>query len=147
VTSQTDLEGVAGQLRNVGIKAAVNAEQISAWLPQFLNGTSTPLFQRGIAWSGIYDVSRAYQYIQLAPPSVTMVKDAKWEALYAKQATELNPTARLAALQACARYVNEENYILWTYGASTVGAWKKGVTGVNLDTGVMLELADIAKAV
>jgi oligopeptide/dipeptide ABC transporter ATP-binding protein len=119
------MTAISGQLRNIGIEMNVVELSIPDWLELFRNGTDAPVFLRNPSWAGIYDAERMYQYIDLEK-GVSMVDDPTWSQIYGAQAVELDPNKRLELLQEAADYVNEQQYVIWTYRDVGVAANKKG---------------------
>lgn len=137
------LEAVAAQLSEAGLKPTVQALEISVWLEQLRDGSDADIFYKGVSDIGYFDAERSFS--QLARGTKAMVKDAKWDELYAAQRTELDPEKRREAIAEASEYVAENDFVLWTYGRPSVNAHVAEVSGLDFSSGLMLLLDDAVK--
>lgn len=135
-TTGVVMEAVAGGLAEAGFNVQVNAQEQVAWFEEFQQGSDADVFYRGMSYTGIFDASRAYRWFHhSAKPFVT---DETWMELWEAQATELDRPARTALLEEMTQHIADNDYVLFTYSAPSVGATVPGVTGVEW-FGVMLK--------
>ncbi|MEO3787511.1 ABC transporter substrate-binding protein [Actinocorallia sp. B10E7] len=138
-------EAVGAQLQEAGFKPKITSVDIPVWVQSFRNGSDAHVFYRGGSYTGIFDADRMYGHVSSSKKP--FVKDAKWDKLLQAERTELDTAKREKKLIECAEYLNEQAYILYTYGAPTVGGYRKGVTGFDNGNGLMLKLDAVAKEV
>ncbi|MGI5330610.1 ABC transporter substrate-binding protein [Actinomadura nitritigenes] len=136
-------EAIGAQLQAIGLKPKITAVEIPVWVKSFRTGTDAHVFYRGASYTGIFDADRVYQHVSSSKKP--FVKDAKWDSLMTDQRTELDEAKRREKLSACARHLLDQSYILYTYGAPTVGATRKGVSGFDNGNGLMLLLDGVTK--
>lgn len=137
------LEAVSAQLAEAGLKPTVQALETSVWLEQLRDGSDADIFYKGVSDIGYFDAERSFA--QLARGTNAMVKDAKWDELYAAQRTELDPEKRREKIAEASAYVAEKDFVLWTYGRPSVNAHVDEVSGLDFSTGLMLLLDDAVK--
>lgn len=137
------LEAVAAQLADAGFEPTVNAMEVGQWLPQLREGSTSDIFYKGVSDTGFFDADRSLS--QLARGTKKMVDDKKFDELYAAQRSEFDVEKRAAAIAEASQYVNEKDFVLWTYGRPSVSATTEDVTGLDFSTGLMLLLDDAVK--
>lgn len=137
------LEAVAAQLAEAGFKPTVESLEVSVWLDGLRNGSSADVFYKGVSDMGYFDADRSLS--QLARGEKPAVKDAKFDELYAAQRTEMDEAKRAEAIYEASKYVNEQDFVLWTYGRPSVNAHADEISGLSFDNGLMLLLDDAVK--
>ncbi|GAA0936516.1 ABC transporter substrate-binding protein [Actinocorallia libanotica] len=138
-------EAVGAQLQEAGFKPKITSVEVPVWVQSFRNGSDAHIFYRGASYTGIFDADRMFNHVSSSKKP--FVKDAKWDELLQAERTEMDTAKREKKLVECARYLNDQAYILYTYGAPTVGGYRKGVSGFDNGNGLMLLLDDVAKEV
>ncbi len=138
-------EAVGAQLQEAGFKPKITSVEVPVWVQSFRNGSDAHIFYRGGSYTGIFDADRMYGHVSSSKKP--FVKDAKWDRLLQAERTEMDPAAREKKLIECAQYLNDQAYILYTYGGPTVGGYRDGVTGFDNGNGLMLLLDSVAKEV
>lgn len=136
-------EAIGAQLQQAGFKPRINAVEIPVWVKSFRNGSDAHVFYRGASYTGIFDADRPYTHVSSSKKP--FVSDKTWDKLMADQRTELDEGKREQKLVACAQHLLDQSYILYTYGAPTVGGTRKGVSGFDNGNGLMLLLDNVAK--
>ncbi|MGL3149016.1 ABC transporter substrate-binding protein [Microbacterium sp. A82] len=137
-------EAVGAQLEAAGFSVTVDAVEIPQWLEMFRSGTDGDIFFRGMSYVGTQDADRPLSFISSGP--APMVVDTKWDELYAVTRTEMDRAEREKAIIAANEYINEQDFILWTYGRPAVGATTKAVSGIDFSTGLGLYLENATKS-
>ncbi|WP_106402620.1 ABC transporter substrate-binding protein [Actinocorallia populi] len=138
-------EAVGAQLQEAGFKPKITSVEVPVWVQSFRNGSDAHVFYRGGSYTGIFDADRMYGHVSSSKKP--FVEDAKWDALLKAERTEMDPAKREKKLIECARYLNDQAYVLYTYGGPTVGGYRDGVTGFDNSNGLMLLLDSVAKEV
>ncbi|MFI0350813.1 ABC transporter substrate-binding protein [Actinomadura sp. 9N407] len=136
-------EAIGAQLQAAGFKPKINAVETPVWVRSFRNGSDADVFYRGASYTGIFDADRTYTHVSSSKKP--FVKDARWDGLLADQRGELDAAKREEKLVASAKHLLDQSYILYTYGAPTVGGTRKGVSGFDNSNGLMLLLDGITK--
>ncbi|WP_157751647.1 ABC transporter substrate-binding protein [Actinoplanes derwentensis] len=137
------LEAIGGQLDAVGFKTTIKANETAVWVQEFKNGSDADIFYRGASYTGVFDANRPFQFVSFgAKPAV---KDDKWTQLFQASRTEMDPEARRTKLAACSEYLQQQAYILWTYGRPSVNAVTPAVKDLDFTNGLVLLLDPITK--
>lgn len=136
-------EAVGAQLQEAGFKPKITSVEVPVWVQSFRNGSDAHIFYRGASYTGIFDADRMYGHVSSSKKP--FVKDAKWDALLQAERTEMDTAKREEKLIECARHLSDQAYVLYTYGAPTVGGYRKGVSGFDNGNGLMLLLDDVVK--
>ena len=136
-------EAIGAQLQEAGFKPKISSVEVPVWVQSFRNGSDAHIFYRGGSYTGIFDADRMYGHISSSKKP--FVKDAKWDRLLKAERTEMNTAKREKKLIECAQYLNDQAYVLYTYGAPTVGGYRKGVSGFDNGNGLMLLLDNVVK--
>lgn len=137
------LEAVAGGLTDIGLSVTVESTEIGPWVEEFRNGSDANIFYRGSSYTGVFDATRAYRWFTAT--ALPFVVDPEWDALMAKQATELDPEVRSGLLEDATEYVRENDFVLFTYGTVAPGARLKAVEGLDFSNGLMVLIEDVSK--
>lgn len=136
-------EAVGAQLQQAGFKPKINAVEVPVWVKTFRSGSDADIFYRGASYTGIFDADRPYRFVSSS--NKPFVEDSKWDDLMKAQSTEMDSAKRAKKLVDCARYLQDQSYILYTYGGPTVGGHREGVSGFDNSNGLMLLLDQITK--
>ncbi|TDC47066.1 ABC transporter substrate-binding protein [Actinomadura sp. KC345] len=136
-------EAIGAQLKAAGFQPKINAVEVPVWVKTFRAGSDAHIFYRGASYTGIFDADRPFSHVSSSKKP--FVKDAEWDDLMTAQRTELDKAKREQKLAECSRHLLDKSYVLYTYGAPTVGAHRRGVTGFDNGNGLMLQLDGIAK--
>lgn len=142
---KTLYEAIGAQLEEAGFVVTVEPVEIAVWLQQFKNGTDADIFYRGMSYVGTKDADRPFSFVSTT--ARPMVVDPEWDALYAATKTELDTEKREAMLVEASQYLADQSYILWTYGAPSVGATSTAVDGADFSTGIVLIMDKLTKFV
>jgi peptide/nickel transport system substrate-binding protein len=141
---KTLYEAIGAQLEEAGFVVTIEPVDISVWLQEFKNGTDADIFYRGMSYVGTKDADRPFSFVSAT--AQPMVVDPEWDALYAATKTELDPATREELIVEASQYLNDQSYILWTYGSPSVGATTTAVDGADFSTGLALILDTITKS-
>ncbi|TDC76351.1 ABC transporter substrate-binding protein [Actinomadura sp. 7K507] len=136
-------EAIGAQLKAAGFKPKINAVEVPVWVKTFRAGSDAHIFYRGASYTGIFDADRPFSHVSSSKKP--FVEDAEWDDLMSAQQTELDKAKREQKLVECSKHLLDKSYVLYTYGAPTVGAHRKGVTGFDNSNGLMLRLDGVAK--
>ncbi|GAA2073078.1 ABC transporter substrate-binding protein [Microbacterium hatanonis] len=137
-------EAIGAQLEAAGFAVTIDAVETTVWLQAFGNGTDADIFYRGMSYVGTRDADRPFSFVSTT--ARPMVVDPEWDALYAATKTAIDPAVREGLLVEASQYLADQSYILWTYGAPTVGATGANVSGVDFSTGIAIVLDTIVKS-
>lgn len=136
-------ESVAAQLDAVGFSTTVRSVETGVWVQEFRSGSNADIFYRGVSYTGVFDADRAFSFVSSS--AKPFVDDPEWDRLYTAQRSELDPVERQKLLEEASKYLNEQSYLLWTYGRPTVGAMRDGVSGLTFENGLMLLIDKVSK--
>jgi peptide/nickel transport system substrate-binding protein len=137
-------EAVGAQLEEAGFTVTIDAVEIPIWVGMFRSGTDADIFFRGMSYVGTQDADRPLSFISAS--ASPMVVDPEWDELFAATRLEMDPAEREKKLIEANEYINENNFILWTYGRPAIGAHSTAVSGVDFSTGLALRLDTIQMA-
>ncbi|GLY29642.1 ABC transporter substrate-binding protein [Kineosporia sp. NBRC 101731] len=137
------LEAIGEQLTAAGFKPTIKALEISEWVEQFTGGSDADIFYRGVAYTGVFDVDRAFSMVSFGKKPA--VKDAKWDTLFAATRAETDPAARLEKIAAASQYLNDQAYILWSYANPSISAATTQVSGTDFNQGLVIPLEGLVK--
>lgn len=137
------LEALGEQLTAAGFKPTIQALEISEWVQQFTGGSDADIFYRGVAYTGVFDVDRAFSMVSFGKQPA--VKDAEWDKLFAATRAETDPAARLEKITAASQYLNDQAYILWSYANPSISAAATSVSGTDFNQGLVLPLNKLVK--
>jgi peptide/nickel transport system substrate-binding protein len=137
------LEAIGEQLTAAGFQPTIKALEISEWVKQFVGGSDSDIFYRGVAYTGVFDADRAFSMVSFgAKPAV---KDPKWDELFAATRAEVDPAARLVKIAAASQYLNDQAYILWSYANPSISAAATSVSGTDFNQGLVVPLEGLVK--
>ncbi|MFV2179075.1 ABC transporter substrate-binding protein [Actinomadura sp. LOL_016] len=136
-------EAIGAQLEQAGFRPKINAVEVPIWVKTFRSGSDADIFYRGASYTGIFDADRPYAHVSSSKKP--FVEDAAWDELMEAQSTELDQAQRERKLIECGRHLLERSYVLYTYGAPTVGGHRTGVSGFDNSNGLMLLLDGVTK--
>nr|WP_269329704.1 ABC transporter substrate-binding protein [Kineosporia babensis] len=137
------LEAIGEQLTAAGFKPTIQALEISEWVQQFTGGSDSDIFYRGVAYTGVFDVDRAFSMVSFGDKPA--VKDPEWDKLFAATRTETDPAARLEKIATASQYLNDQAYILWSYANPSISAAAKTVSGTDFNQGLVLPMQGLVK--
>ncbi|WP_125610914.1 ABC transporter substrate-binding protein [Actinomadura sp. WAC 06369] len=136
-------EAIGAQLEQAGFRPKINAVEVPIWVKTFRSGSDADIFYRGASYTGIFDADRPYAHVSSSKKP--FVEDSTWNELMDAQSTELDQAKREQKLIACGQHLLERSYVLYTYGAPTVGGHRTGVSGFDNSNGLMLLLDGVTK--
>jgi len=138
------LEAIGEQLTAAGFAPTIKALETSEWVQEFVNGSDSDIFYRGVAYTGVFDADRPFSMVSYSDKPA--VKDPTWDELFAATRTETDADARLEKIAKASQYLQDQAYVLWTYANPSISAAAASVSGQDFDQGLVLPLERLVKS-